>query len=59
MKRPRFNFNNLDKNDRRLINNNYYQYLNTFNESSDKIIKSNQSYFITGPGGSGKTPLLK
>jgi predicted AAA+ superfamily ATPase len=24
-----------------------------------KIIKSNQSYFITGPGGSGKTTLLK
>ncbi len=33
--------------------------MNKFNESSDKIIKSNQSYFITGPGGSGKTTLLK
>ncbi len=37
----------------------YYEYLNKFNESSDKIIKSNQSYFITGPGGSGKTTLSK
>jgi ABC-type lipoprotein export system ATPase subunit len=53
MKRQRFNFNNLDKNDRR------YEYLNKFNELSDKIIQSNQSYFITGPGGSGKTTLLK
>ena len=25
----------------------------------NKMIKSNQSYFITGPGGSGKTILLK
>ncbi len=33
--------------------------MNKFNELSDKIIKSNQSYFITGPGGSGKTTLLK
>jgi predicted AAA+ superfamily ATPase len=33
--------------------------LNKFNELSDKIIKFNQSYFITGPGGSGKTILLK
>jgi ABC-type transport system involved in cytochrome bd biosynthesis fused ATPase/permease subunit len=32
--------------------------LNKFNELSDKIIKSNQSYFITGPGGSGKTTFL-
>jgi ABC-type lipoprotein export system ATPase subunit len=41
------------------INNYYYEYLIKFNELSDKIIKSNQSYFITGPGGSGKTTLLK
>ena len=33
--------------------------MNKFNELSDTIIKSNQSYFITGPGGSGKTTLLK
>jgi hypothetical protein len=43
-------FNNLDDNDRLVINNYYYEYLNKFNELSDKIIKSNQSYFITGPG---------
>jgi hypothetical protein len=58
MRRPRFNFNNLDKNDKFTINNYYYEYLNNFNELSDKFIKfikSNQSYFITGPGGSGKT----
>jgi DNA replication protein DnaC len=59
MKRPRFNFNNLDENDRRLINKYFYEYLNKFNELSNKIVKSNQSYFITGPGGSGKTTLLK
>ena len=40
MKRPRFDFKNLNKNDRRLINNYYYEYLNKFNELSDKIIKS-------------------
>jgi predicted AAA+ superfamily ATPase len=33
--------------------------LNKFNILRDRIIKSNQSYFITGPGGSGKTTLLK
>jgi ATP-dependent exoDNAse (exonuclease V) alpha subunit len=59
MKRPRFNFNNLVKNDKRLINNYYYEYLNKFNELSDKIINSNQSFFTTGPGGSGKSSLLK
>ncbi len=45
MQLPRFDFKNVDINDRRLINNNYYEYLNKFNELSDKIIKSNQSYF--------------
>jgi ABC-type lipoprotein export system ATPase subunit len=59
MKRPRFNFHDLDKNDKFTKNNYYYEYLNKFNELSDKIIKSNQSYFITGLGGSGKTTLLK
>jgi ATP-dependent exoDNAse (exonuclease V) alpha subunit len=33
--------------------------LNKFNELRDKIINSNESYFITGPGGSGKTELIK
>ncbi len=33
--------------------------MDKFNELSDKIIKSNQSYIITGPEGSGKTTLLK
>jgi len=32
---------------------------NDFKPLVDKIIKSNESYFITGPGGSGKTTLLK
>ncbi len=32
---------------------------NDFKQLVDKIIKSDQSYFITGPGGSGKTTLLK
>ncbi len=32
--------------------------MNKINELSDKIIKSDLSYFITGPGGSGKTTLL-
>ena len=32
---------------------------NDFKPLVDKIMKSNQSYFITGPGGSGKTSLLK
>ena len=55
----KFDFKNLDKNDKFKINNYYYEYLNKFNELSDTIIQSNQSYFITGPGGSGKTTLLK
>jgi ATP-dependent exoDNAse (exonuclease V) alpha subunit len=33
--------------------------LNKFNILRDQIIKSNQSCFITGPGGSGKTELIK
>jgi len=57
--RPRFNFNDLSKDDKHVINNYYYEYLNKFNILRDTIIKSNQSYFITGPGGSGKTTLLK
>jgi predicted AAA+ superfamily ATPase len=32
---------------------------NNFTPLIDKIIKSNESYFVTGPGGSGKTTLLK
>ena len=32
---------------------------NDFKPLVDKIMKSEQSYFITGPGGSGKTTLLK
>ncbi len=32
---------------------------NYFKSLVDRIMKSNQSYFITGPGGSGKTSLLK
>jgi primosomal protein N' len=32
---------------------------NDFKPLVDKIMKSDQSYFITGPGGSGKTTLLK
>ena len=32
---------------------------NDFKPLVDKIMKSDQSYFITGPGGSGKTSLLK
>jgi energy-coupling factor transporter ATP-binding protein EcfA2 len=32
---------------------------NDFKPLVDRIMKSNQSYFITGPGGSGKTTLLK
>jgi hypothetical protein len=56
---PKFDFNNLNKNDKFKIHYYYYEYLNKFNELSDKIIKSNQSYFITGPGGSGKRTLLK
>ncbi len=32
---------------------------NNFKPLVRKIMKSNQSYFITGPGGSGKTTLLK
>jgi ABC-type lipoprotein export system ATPase subunit len=32
---------------------------NDFKALVDKIMKSEQSYFITGPGGSGKTCLLK
>ena len=32
---------------------------NNFEPFIKRIMKSNQSYFITGPGGSGKTSLLK
>ncbi len=32
---------------------------NDFKPLVDKIMKSEQSYFITGPGGSGKTTILK
>ena len=32
---------------------------NDFKPLVEKIMKSNKSYFITGPGGSGKTSLLK
>jgi ABC-type lipoprotein export system ATPase subunit len=32
---------------------------NDFKPLVDKIMKSEQSFFITGPGGSGKTSLLK
>ena len=32
---------------------------NDFKPLVEKIMKSNQSYFITGPGGSGKTTILK
>ncbi len=32
---------------------------NDFKPWVDRLMKSNQSYFITGPGGSGKTTLLK
>ena len=32
---------------------------NDFKPLVDKIMNSNQSYFITGPGGSGKTTLIK
>jgi ATP-dependent exoDNAse (exonuclease V) alpha subunit len=56
--RQKFDFNNLDRDDKHVINNYYYEYLNKFNILRDTIIKSNQSYFITGPGGSGKTTLL-
>jgi ATP-dependent exoDNAse (exonuclease V) alpha subunit len=59
LSRPKFDFKNLDSNDKFKIQYYYYEYLNKFNELSDKIIQSNQSYFITGPGGSGKTTLLK
>jgi DNA replication protein DnaC len=59
IQRPKFDFQNLNKNDRHIINNYYYEYLNKFNELSDRIINSNESCFITGPGGSGKTTLLK
>ena len=53
------NFNHFSKDDRHVINNYYYEYLNKFNILRDQIIKSNQSCFITGPGGSGKTELIK
>ena len=32
---------------------------NDFKPLVNKIVNSNQSYFIRGPGGSGKTTLLK
>jgi predicted AAA+ superfamily ATPase len=32
---------------------------NDFKPLVDRIMKSDQSYFIMGPGGSGKTTLLK
>ena len=57
--RPRFDFKNLTKNDRQIINNYYYDYFNIFNSLCDKIMDSKQSWFITGPGGSGKTTLIK
>ncbi len=37
MKHPKFDLNSLDENDRHLIHNYYYEYLNKFNELSDKI----------------------
>ena len=55
----KFDFKNLNNEDKLKIQYYYYEYLNKFNELSDKIIKSNQSYFITGPGGTGKTYLVK
>jgi hypothetical protein len=57
--RPRFDFKNLTKNDRHIINNYYFDYFDIFNKLSDKIMDSKQSWFITGPGGSGKTTLIK
>jgi hypothetical protein len=59
LKLPRFNFENPSKDDRHVIYNLFYEYLNKFNILRDTIVKSNQSYFIAGPGGSGKTILLK
>ncbi len=47
MKRPRYDLKTLMK----IIVFNK-EYLNKFNELSDKVIEFNQSYFITGPGGS-------
>ncbi len=61
IRRPILNFKDLDEYDRRLINWYYFEDLKKFNEltRNDKIIKSNESYFIYGPGGSGKTIWLK
>ncbi len=42
-----------------MIGNNFWIEGNDFKPLIDKILNSNQSYFIIGPGGSGKTTLLK
>jgi ATP-dependent exoDNAse (exonuclease V) alpha subunit len=39
--------------------NYYYNYLNKFNDLADNIIKSDQSYLLNGPGGVGKSSLIK
>ncbi len=51
-------FKDLIKTERHIINNYYYEYLNEFNELSNRIIHTNQWSFITGPGGNKKTTLL-
>ena len=47
------------KEERHKILNYYYSYLNKFNDMADNIIKSNKSYLLNGPGGVGKSSLIK
>jgi DNA replication protein DnaC len=49
----------VSKESRHKILNYYYNYLNKFNDLADNIIKSDQSYLLNGPGGVGKSSLIK
>ena len=47
------------KDSRHQILNYYYNYFNKFNDMADNIIKSDKSYLLNGPGGVGKSSLIK
>jgi len=57
-KKPIITFDS-SKDERHKILNYYYTYLNKFNEMSDNIIKSDKSCLLNGPGGVGKSTLIK